>query len=332
MISTIKCPKCGQEIPISEAIAQEQIEAAVAQEKQYSTELLRQMRELKRRDMERELEAAKKIAAEEDKIRDEAAKKAAEETSLKMAEKEKKIADMEKMIEELKRTAQQGSQQAQGEVLELALEELLKKEFPNDTIAQIPKGIRGADVVQEVRDKSGKQCGTILWESKNAKWSLGWITKLKDDQRAVKADIAILLSIDLPKNLAPFSYQSGIWVTNRESLVGLAQALRIGLHQVYTSKLAAVGKNEKMEYLYGYLTGIEFKQRIEGIVDAFSAMQKEIEDEKRHFSTKWARQEKYIRNVIDQTHGMYGDLQGITGQTLPEIKSLSEGQNDKIEE
>jgi len=282
MISTIKCPQCGAEVEISKAIALA-AGAEVEEEKKRNkelaeqvTELLKQMRELKRHDQERELEMAKKVAAEEDKIREETKKKTTEEIDLKMAEKDKKISDMEKMLEEMKKTAQQGSQQAQGEVLELAIEQLLRREFTNDMISEVPKGIRGADIIQEVRDKTGRACGTILWESKNAKWSAGWIGKLKDDQRAVKADIAILLSVDLPKEMTPFSYQSGVWVTNRESLLGLASAIRIGLYQVYTARQATVGKNEKMEYLYSYLTGVEFKQRIEGIVEAFGTLQEKM--------------------------------------------------------
>lgn len=344
------------EVEISKAIAQEQLKAIklevaveaqkkaaveVDEEKKRNrelaeqvTQLLKQMRELKRHDEERELEMAKKMAEEEGEIRNEAKKKAIEETDLKMAEKDKKITDMEKMIEELKKTAQQGSQQTQGEVLELQLEQLLRREFPNDTVAEVPKGIRGADVIQEVRDRTGRSCGTVLWESKNAKWTSLWIAKLKDDQRAVKADVAILLSVDLPKEMLPFSYQNGVWVTNRDSLVPLAGLLRITLHDIFVTKQGNVDKKEKMEFLYSYFTGIEFKQKVEAIVEAFSALHEDIEREKRWFSVKWARQEKYTRKALDQALGMYGDVQGITGQSLPEIKSLEEpqiGRDDKID-
>ncbi|MDO8515300.1 MAG: DUF2130 domain-containing protein, partial [bacterium] len=202
MINTIKCPKCGEEVEISKAIFDEQLNIAKKEVEEESNkrvkELSREMADLikvnqnfKRLEEERELETAKKVAIAEDKAR--------QEVGLKVLEKDKVINDLLKQVEEAKRTAQQGSQQTQGEVLELELEQLLKQEFPNDIIKEVPKGIRGADIIQEVYDKAGRFCGIILWESKNAKWSQTWVQKLKDDQRAVAGDVAVLLSIDLPK-------------------------------------------------------------------------------------------------------------------------------------
>lgn len=332
MINTVKCPKCGEEVEISKAIFDEQLTAAKKDFEEQSQKrikelsfemasLIKQNQNLKRLEEERELETAKKIAAAEDKVRQEASKKATEEAGLKILEKDKKIADMEKMIEELKRTAQQGSQQTQGEVLELELEQLLKAEFPNDVIKEVPKGIRGADIIQEVYDKSGRFCGKILWESKNAKWSQTWIQKLKDDQRAVAGDIAVLLTVDLPKEFKPFKFQSGIWITNRDSMLSLAFAIRKNLYEVYVTKMANEDKGEKMAVLYQYVNSPEFRQKIEAMVETFSAMFEEIEREKRWFSTKWARQEKIVRKALDSTHQLYGNVQGITG-TLPEMKSL----------
>lgn len=333
MIQTIKCPKCGEEVEISKAIFEEQLMVAKKEVEEESNrrvkELSREMADLikanqnlKRLEEERELETAKKIATAEDKVREEASKKATEEAGLKLSEKDKKISDMEKMIEELKRTAQQGSQQTQGEVLELELEQTLKNEFPNDIVTEVAKGIHGADIIQEVLDKQSRSCGIMIWESKNAKWNANWIAKLKDDQRGAKADIAVLLTIDLPKEYQPFKFAQGVWVTDKNSFLALAMALRIQLYQVYVTKQADIGKDEKKEFLYQYVMGKGFQQRVEAIKDTYLKYRESIEVEKRWFTKKWADQEQSIRKLIDQMQGIEGDLLGITGGSLGEIKSL----------
>jgi hypothetical protein len=289
--------------------------------KELST-LNEEMRKLRRRDEERELEMVKRLSEEEGVIRQEAKKKAFEEHELKDREREKQLADVRKANEELKRKLEQGSQQTQGEALELELEEVLKKAFPADKITEVKKGQRGADVIQEVLDKKGKSCGAILWESKNAKWSSGWITKLKEDQRWAKAHLAVLLVSNPPEGLRAFTYKSGIWITTRKMIIPLAQALRFDLIRLNYERLSNVGKNEKMEILYQYITSMEFKHRIEAIVEAFGGLQEEMEREKRYFQTKWARQDKQLRKIIDHTQGMYGDLEATVGKSLPGIKTL----------
>jgi len=281
------------------------------------------MRQLKREKQQVEIEAQKKLLQEEEKIRIEERKNADEKNLMKILEMQKQLSDALKANEDLRRKLQQGSQQTQGEVLELEFENSLKKAFPDDLVKPVPKGIRGADIVQEVRNSHGRTCGVIIWEMKNTKnWTDGWVTKLKEDQRAIKADVAVLVSAVLPKEINNFGLYHGIWVTGQSYLIGLATALRINLEQIFSTKLSTIGKNEKMEIMFSYLTGPEFTQRVEGIVEAFSAMQEDVEREKRWFSVKWAKQEKNIRRVIDQTHGMYGDLQSIVGKALPQIKNL----------
>jgi len=356
MVQTIKCKKCGAEIEISEALThqlQEKIKETLQAEHKKELEVLRreieekaaedfrqeverskklakqvdelldELRALRRKDAERELEMKKKLLEEEEKIRLEAFKKAEEEHRLKDFEKDKKLSDALKQVEELKAKIEQGSMQTQGEVLELELEARLKQEFPMDFISEIKKGQRGADVLQEVVDKLSRKCGTILWESKNAKWSESWIAKLKEDQRAAKADLAVLVSVDLPKDVETFNYINGVWVVSWKNFVPLALALRFNLVSLYHERQSQTGQEQKMQILYQYLTGPEFRHRIEAIVEAFSNMQEELEREKRWFSLKWSRQEKEIRKVIDQTHAMYGDMQGVIGKSLPEIKTLS---------
>lgn len=370
MINTFKCPNCGKDIEVSEALKhqiEEQIIASLeakhktelenlkklteeqAEKKtlekyelQFTTllrekdeekernkklttqidDLLSEVRKLRTKDEDREIEMKKELIDEEERIKSEARKKAEEEHKLKDLEKDNKLKEALEQVDSLRTKIQQGSQQAQGETLELEIESKLKLEFPVDNIVEIKKGQRGADVSQEVIDKLGRSCGFILWESKNAQWTEGWITKLKEDQRQAKTDLAVLVSVELPKGVESFAYKDGVWISSWKHFVPLSWALRFNLVSLHHERRSNEGKDEKMKVLYQYLTGTEFKHRVEGIVEAFSNLQEEMEREKRFFNIKWARQEKEIRKVIDHTHGMYGDLQGVIGKSLPEIETL----------
>lgn len=348
MKNTIKCPHCGKEFEATEALKheiEEQVGASLSAKYKIDledvkrkaeaeakervekltdqiSELLDEIKKLREKDEEREIEMKKKLIREEEKIKIEVRTKADEEHKLKDLEKDNKLQQALDQIESLKTKIQQGSQQTQGETLELELETKLREEFPTDKILEVKKGQRGADIEQEVVDKLGRRCGKILWESKNAEWSNGWISKLKEDQRQAKADLAVLVTVNLPDGVDSFAYRDGIWIVSWKHFIPLSWALRFNLVSLFHERTSSEGKDEKMKILYQYLTGTEFKNRVEGIVDAFSNLQEELEKEKRYFNVKWARQEKEIRKVIDHTHGMYGDLQGVIGKSLPEIKSL----------
>jgi hypothetical protein len=284
--------------------------------------LSEQVRELRRKEEEAQLEMKKRLVEEEEKIREEVRKKVLEEHELKDKEKDEKLKAALKQVEELKAKIQQGSQQLQGEVLELELEEILRREFPTDEIEEVKKGQRGADVSQRVFDKKGRFCGTILWESKNAVWSEEWIGKLKDDQRAARAELAVLVVSQVPEWLTSFKYKDGVWVTTRKMVVPLAWALRFDLVRLTAEKMANTGREKKSEILYNYINSQEFRGRVEAIIESFVALQEEMERERRWFQTKWAREEKQLRKIIDHWQGMYGDLQGIVGKSLPEMGSL----------
>jgi len=291
--------------------------------RQNELNLRKEKSSLEEREKNVDLEVARRIDSERANIYTEASRKAGEEYQLKDKDKDKKITDLIEQIEELKRKAEQGSQQAQGEVLEIELEQMLKLAFPYDIIEPVPKGTKGADVLQKVNNPMGQYCGTIIWESKRTKgWSDGWIDKLKDDQREVKADIAVLMSIVLPKEINGFSQFKGIWVTSYPLAVALAVALRANLIEVASAKQAAVGKVEKMEAIYNYLSGTEFKQKVEAIVEAFVTMNTDLAKEKVAMEKLWAKREQQIKKVVISTARMYGDMQGIIGASLPEIKSL----------
>jgi hypothetical protein len=289
-------------------------------------ELRKRKRELEDREKALELETVRRIDNERQRILDETTKRLRQEYRLREAEKDKKLGDALKVNEELRRKLEQGSQQTQGEVLELEFEALLRAAFPVDEIEPVAKGIGGADIVQKVVNKSGHSCGTILWELKRTKaWSERWIAKLKNDLRSVKADLAIIVSETLPKDCTNFNQINGVWVASPQCAISLAIALRLQLEQVAMTRLAAIGKNEKMEVIYRYLSGAEFRQRVEAIVEAFIDLQDDLLEERRVAERRWSRREKQIQKVISNTSGMYGDLQGLIGSSLQTIPALTAG-------
>lgn len=293
--------------------------------------LLKRQREVEEREKNLKLEVARQLDDERKKIWEDATKKVSEEQRLKEADKDKQLADMRKQIEELQRKAEVASQQAQGEVQEIELESILAQHFRFDNIEPVPKGVRGADIIQRVHDETGLFCGSIIWESKRTKnWANDWIQKLKDDQRAVKAEICALVSSALPKGIDRFGLSEGVWVSDFSSVVGLATALRVNLIDLAYASNALEGKSEKMELVYQYLSGPSFRQRVEAIVESFVSMKNDLDAEKRSMEKIWAKREGQINRVINNTAGMYGDLQGIIGSALPEVKILElPGKNEE---
>lgn len=270
-----------------------------------------------------ELKVQRQLDLERKKVQEETARRILEEHHLKDAEKDKKLQDVLRANEELRRKLEQGSQQTQGEVLELELEHTLTAEFPYDQIVPVGKGVVGADIIQQVCDQRSHLCGTIIWESKRTKtWSDSWISKLKDDQRQAKAEIAVLVSQVLPKGVTSFTTKDMVYICDYTTFLALAKLLRASLIQLAAVKLSHIGKKEKMEVLWNYLTGTEFRHRIEAIVDSFQTMKQDLDKEKQAFTKIWAKREKQIQQVLDNTIGMHGDLQGLIGTSLPEIKNL----------
>jgi hypothetical protein len=268
-----------------------------------------------------EIEKRKQLDEERGKIKEEADKKAAEEYQTILAQRDKTIADTTQLNLELKRKLEQGSQQSQGEVAELNLEAMLGSAFIYDAIEPVPKGIRGADVIQKVRTNTGTNCGQIVWEVKNTKnWSEAWIQKLKDDQREIHADVAIIISSTLPEVVKGFALYNGVLVCDLKLAIPLATIIRDKLEAITREKVLAIGKNEKMEILYQYLTGTQFKQRIEAIVETFKVMKADLEAEKKYYIKKWAKTEKQIDKIVNNTVGMYGDFEGLVN--LPKIQAL----------
>jgi hypothetical protein len=312
----------------SKAIAElqeivEQRNTKLAEAQKAHADLLRKQRELD--DARRELEVTieKRVQETLSAARDQAKKEAEETLKLKVLEKEQTIASMQKQLEELHRKAEQGSQQLQGEVLELQLEAMLAAKFPQDRITPVPKGEYGGDVLQSVVGPAGRPCGAILWESKRTKnWSDGWLVKLREDQRAAKAELAVLVSQAVPKGVETFDLIEGVWVTHPRCLIPVALALRQLLVEVGCARTSSEGQQTKMEMIYQYLTGPRFRQRVQAIVEAFSSMNEDLDKEKKAITKQWAKREEQIDRVMQATVGMYGDLQGIAGKSLKEIEGL----------
>jgi len=289
-------------------------------------EFLKKQRELEEKSEQLELEVERKLSGERKKISEEAGKKAAEENMLKMREKDDQLAAMKKQIDELKRKAEVGSQEAQGEALEEELQEYLERTFPIDKFEEIKKGARGADILQTVHNSTGKECGTILWESKNTKdFQKSWIEKFKKDQQEANADIAVLMSVALPSGIDSFDMYDGVWVTDYKSLKGLVTALRQGLIEIARQKLITTGQDSIKDVLYQYITGQEFKMRIRAVVEAFQRMNIELDKEQRAMARIWNSREKQIATVIENVAGIHGSIEGLVGgqKALPEVETLS---------
>jgi len=306
---------------LQEILKQNNAKLADAQKAQ--AELIRKQRELDDAKRELDLTIEKRVQADLSSERDKAKKEAEEELKLKVMEKDQTITAMQRQIEDLKRRAEQGSQQLQGEVQEMELEALLAAKFPRDTIQPVPKGEFGGDVLQRVMGPLNQSCGTILWECKRTKnWSDGWLPKLREDQRTAKAEIAVIVSQALPKDVETFGFVDGVWIADPKVALPVALSLRQTLIEVASARQAAEGQQTKMEMVYGYLTGPRFRQRIQAIVEAFSSMREDLDREKKAITRQWAKREEQIDRVMNATVGMYGDLQGIAGKTLQEIEGL----------
>jgi hypothetical protein len=300
-----------------------QNDAKLAEAQKAQAELIRKQRELDDAKRELDLTIEKRVQADLGAEREKAKKEAEEELKLKVMEKDQTITAMQKQIEDLKRRAEQGSQQLQGEVQELELEALLTAKFPRDIIQPVAKGEFGGDVLHRVFGPANQVCGTILWESKRTKnWSDGWLPKLREDQRAAKAEVAVIISQALPKDVETFGFLDGVWVAHPKVALPVAMSLRQTLIEVACVRQASEGQQTKMEMVYGYLTGPRFRQRVQAIVEAFSSMRDDLDREKKAITRQWAKREEQIDRVMNATVGMYGDLQGIAGKTLQEIEGL----------
>jgi len=285
------------------------------------------------------LEKEQKLRQEKEDMETSMVKKVSEETGkirvqeqLKQAELQKKLDDQIKLADEMKRKYDQWSMQAQGEVQELELEKLLRASFPDDNILEVPKGQKGADCIQVVRNDFGKDCGMIIYESKRTKtWSNDWIDKLKLNMRMQGCDLPVLVTETFPKNFKRFGQIDGVWVCSFNDVYSIAHLMRDSLIRISHSVTAQENKGEKTMMLYNYLTGTEFRQSIEAIVEAFGQMHADLVDEKKKTLKQWAQREKQIQKVMENTVSMYGSVRGIAGGAVKEIKELEMREDNLLE-
>jgi hypothetical protein len=297
--------------------------AKLAEAQQAQADVLRKQRELDDARRELDLNVEKRVQASLVAVHAKAKLDAEEGLKAKLSEKEQQVASMKIQIDDLRRKAEQGSQQLQGETLELELESLLRNRFPRDLIEPVPKGECGGDVLHRVLGHAGQTCGTIIWESKRTKsWNEAWLAKMRDDQRVAKADIALIVSSVLPKGVETFDLVDNVWITEPRFAVPLAIALRQLLIDVAGSRLAWEGQKTKTELVYQYLTGPQFRHRIDAILEKFNDMRDDLDRERKTMTKLWARREAQLNGVLDSTAGLYGDLQGIAGRAMPEIEGL----------
>lgn len=306
---------------LQQALTAKNEKLAAAQQAQ--AELIRKERALADEKREMDLTIEKRIQASLAEVHTKARQEAEDALKSQVSQKDTQIAAMNRTIEELKRKADQGSQQTQGEAMELELETLLRSKFPLDRVEPVGKGEFGGDIIHHVNGPTGQTAGVILWEFKRTKnWSDGWLGKLREDQRNAKADVALIVSQTLPKELETFDLIDGVWVAHPRCAVPVAIALRHSLIELSGARNAQLGQQTKMELVYQYLTGPRFRQRLEGIVEKFDELKEDLDKERKFMNRVWAKREGQIQGVLDSTVGMYGDLQGIAGKALPEIASL----------
>lgn len=370
MDQAIKCPHCGRDIEISQALrhqieaelkkegeeelekhkkaAEEQIKKELLQKQGIELEELRRdllekdktvsellnqegelrnkMKSLEEKERELKLEVQKQVAEQKVKLEEEILTQAAQEHRFKDLENQKRISDLMAALEEAKRKAQQGSQQLQGEVLELDLEATLKSTFPSDEFQPVGKGVKGADIKHIVKSPKGFVCGVILWESKRTKaWSDGWCIKLKDDLRAEKANIPIIVSSVLPKEARDgMGVKDGVWVCSFALALQAATLLRKGLLDIAFERAKLAHKDGKLDNLYEYITSHEFRQQVEAVIEVYQDMQIQIAKEKSAFEKIWRVREGQISRLMNSTANMVGSIQGKIGQSALQVKGLDD--------
>jgi hypothetical protein len=288
-------------------------------------ELLKKQQEFEEQKQSFELETQRNLQQIQNELEEKIKKDIGEKTDLKMKEKEMQIESLKKNIEEMDRRINQGSMQTQGEVQEIALEELLKTSFPYDIIGEVGKGVRGADAIQLVNNHFGKNCGKIIYESKRTKnFTADWIDKLKEDQRNAQADVAILVTATMPKDMKQFGERSGVWICSFDEVRALATVIRDGIIKISTAMASQENKGEKMQMMYEFLIGNEFKSQMEAIVEGFTSLRNGITKERVQAEKNWKEREKTLERILLNTSHFIGSVKGIAGNAMDDIKMIEE--------
>lgn len=352
------CPHCGKTVELSEAIIHQlstqvreeegkkikaEFEKTRAEQQAKREKELREEFEKENKDKEKEfLELQKRIEQQkkeakdnEEKIKEQVFKEVSNKTRLEKLELEKKLKDTQDALENAQRKSKQGSQQLQGEVLELDLEEKLKSTFTTDEFLPVPKGVEGGDLWQKVMLK-GREVGSILWETKRTKqWSNLWAAKLKDDAGKISASEAIIVSISLPNGVDSFDRKDGVWITTYEHAISIARYVRFLISTVSSIKSSASQTDEEWEHIRDYMLSDSFKHRMQAHFDGIKSLKDNLDAEKRSTILRWKKQESQIQKLDNNTLNFYGELKAIVSD-LPELKGIStplleEGEDENTE-
>ncbi len=309
---------------LAEELAAKNAQLATFREQELA--LRRQKQELEEKQANFQVEFERKLDEERTRLASQIGSREAERFALIEAEYKKKIDDAQKANEDLRRKLDQGSQQLQGEVLELELEHMLESAFFHDQIDEVKKGQRGADVIQTVRTASGQVCGKIIWEAKRAEnWSEKWLQKLKDDQQEANADIAVLVTTAMPKgNSETFCRMGDVWVVSPQVMRPVGETLRVILLESQRLKQVNTGRNEKMEQLYNYLASPQFAQRIRSMLESFEIMRADLDAEKRAMQRIWAKRQSQIDRLTGSMTSVVGELQAIAQDQLTQLGDVLE--------
>ena len=311
-------------------------EEKLKEARQQQLELFKKEQELKNREAELELSVQKKLQLERERLSVEIRKLEEQriatietEYRLRMKEMEEKLEAQRKLAEEMRRKAEQGSMQLQGEVQELALQEMLQSTFPFDLILEVGKGVRGADCIQIVRGNFGQECGKIIYESKRTNsFANEWIEKLKADMRSQGADIAVIVTRTMPREMDCFGIRDGVWICDFSEVKALASVLREGVVRVFNTAKSNENKGDKMHLLYGYLTSSEFAEQWKAIREGFLAMKLSIQRERDAMERLWKAREKQLEKVLLSAAHIRGSVEGIAGMDAIDLNLLENGEED----
>lgn len=313
-------------------------EEKLKQARQKELEYLKKQQELQQKEAEIELQIQKSLLEERSKLTEAIRKEEAERNSLKDTEYQLKLKEMEekleaqrKLAEEMKRRAEQGSMQSQGEAQELALEELLRNSFPFDLVAEVGKGVRGADCILTVRNNLGQECGKIIFESKRTEnFSADWIEKLKIDMHSQGADIAVIVSKTLPKDMTQFGEKQGVYICSFSEAKSLVTVLRNAILKIADAKKLQENKGDKMTAIYDYITGQEFRRSLQMMRENFRNLQLQLDKEKEEYEKNWNKKKKMIQLIIDNSAHVSGSIEGIssTDVDLNLLEEAPPGEDD----
>jgi hypothetical protein len=311
-------------------------EEKLKEARQQQLELFKKEQELKNREAELELSVQKKLQLERERLSVEIRKLEEQriatietEYRLRMKEMEEKLEAQRKLAEEMTRRAEQGSMQLQGEVQELALQEMLQSSFPFDLILEVGKGIRGADCIQVVRNNFGQECGKIIYESKRTNaFANEWIEKLKADMRNQGAEIAVIVTRAMPRDMDCFGIKDGVWICDFSEVKALASVLREGVIRVFNTAKSNENRGDKMHLLYGYFTSSEFAEQWKAIREGFLAMKHSIQRERDAMERLWKTREKQLEKVLLNASHIRGSIEGIAGMDAVDLNLLENGEED----